>query len=206
MISLCEYLNSTRAGVDQDTIEIDGVKVSKEIFTKCFACDIERCHGACCAIRDDIEIDLGAALQENEVDIIEDILPIVEKYLPEESIEKIEKDGPVGTNRYGRPMMQLVNHGGVNKCVYAIKENGCWLCAIQKAFNEGDTRLKELDFPKPVSCHLFPIICDDGDLSFERAGECRTLEDFNIPLYVTQKAPLIRKFGIEWYRKLTKIA
>lgn len=203
MISICEYL-SNLASVPQKDTKIEGIDVSKDIFTKCFACDTKKCHGACCAIREDIDIDRGAELQENEVEIIKEISPMVEKYLPEESVKKIKSAGPVGKNKYGKPMVQLVNHGGVNKCIYAIKEDGCWLCAIQKAYNEGNDRLKDLDFPKPVSCHLFPIVVDGNHLVYERDEECRTLEDFDIPLYITQKAPLIRKFGIEWYRKLTE--
>ncbi len=38
------------------------------------------------------------------------------------------------------------------ECAYAYTENGITLCAIEKAWAEGETT-----FRKPISCHLYPI-------------------------------------------------
>ena len=43
--------------------EIGGCLVSSEILTEYFACDFEKCHGACCIIGDS-----GAPLEGEEVD------------------------------------------------------------------------------------------------------------------------------------------
>lgn len=71
MLQQYEYIN----GTGKTDITIDGVDVSEEVFTKCFMCDLKRCKGACCARKEEDEIDYGAALQENEIKIIEEILP-----------------------------------------------------------------------------------------------------------------------------------
>lgn len=189
-------------GIEKTDITIDGVVVSEEIFTKYFKCNLKRCKGVCCARKEDVYIDLGVTLQENEIKIIEDMVSEIAHYLPKESLEKIRKDGVIGTNEYGQPMVQLVNYDGLNKCVFTIKENGCYLCAIEKAFREGNPRLIELNFLKPISCHLYPIMCIDDGLVYEKDDDCRAVKDFKIPLYIAQKEPLIRRFGEEWYRKL----
>lgn len=108
----------------------------------------------------------------------------------------------VDSNIYGQPMVQLVNYDGLNKCVFTIKENGCYLCAIEKAFTEGNPRLIELGFPKPISCHLYPIMCKEAGLVYEKDDDCRMVKDFKTPLYITRKEPLIRLYGEEWYQKL----
>lgn len=197
-----QHLYECVNGTGKTDITVDGVVVSEELFTKCFKCDLKRCKGACCARKEDVYIDLGVTLQENEIRIIEDIVSEIAHYLPKESLEKIRKDGVIGTNEYGQPMVQLVNYDGLNKCVFTIKENGCYSCAIEKAFGEGNPRLIELGFPKPISCHLFPIMCEDNGLVYEKDDDCRAVQDFKTPLYIAQKEPLIRRFGEEWYRKL----
>ena len=198
MLHQYEYIN----GTGKTDITIDGVDVSGEIFTKCFKCDLKRCKGACCARKEEDEIDYGAALQENEIKIIEEILPEVEPYLSKEGLDEIKKNGAVDSNIYGQPMMQLVNYDGLNKCVFALKENGCYLCAIEKAFRAGNPRLIELGFPKPVSCHLYPIMYKDDGLVYEKDDDCRMVKDFKTPLYITRKEPLIRLYGEQWYQKL----
>ena len=57
-------------------IEIDNKIISREVFDKKFVCDLASCKGACC-----VEGDSGAPLLESEIEVLEKIHPIVEKYL-----------------------------------------------------------------------------------------------------------------------------
>ena len=83
------------------------------------------------------------------------------------------------------------------------------MCGIEEAYNQGD-----IDWKKPVSCHLYPVrvkdysefsavnyhkwqICDDA---------CALGKELQIPIYKFVKEALIRKFGEQWYTALEKIA
>ena len=58
--------------------------VSDDITDRCFCCDLAQCHGQCC-----IEGDYGAPLLEEEIPILERILPQVEPYMTPEGIEAV---------------------------------------------------------------------------------------------------------------------
>ena len=49
-------------------IEVEGKLVSRSLLNEMFACDIASCKGACC-----VEGDLGAPLEEEELEILENI-------------------------------------------------------------------------------------------------------------------------------------
>ena len=60
-------------------IPVEDVLIRTEIAEKKFACDLEKCKGACCTL----ESEYGAPLLEEEVDVIDKILDIVKEYIPE---------------------------------------------------------------------------------------------------------------------------
>jgi hypothetical protein len=141
-------------------------------------------------------------LEKDETAILERILPEVKPYMTPEGIATIEKEGVYVTDSDGDEVTPLI---GTDDCAYAFSHKGCVYCAIEKAYKKG-----EIDFPKPISCHLYPIritrydefdavnfhqwsICSDALSSGEKTG---------IPLYVFLKEPLIRKYGSEWYKEL----
>jgi hypothetical protein len=97
----------------------------------------------------------------------------------------------------------------INKreCVFVYYENDVALCAIEKAF-----RNKEIDYKKPISCHLFPvrIINFGGEvLYFEEYNECRpALEKgkaTGMNVFDFCKNALERKFGKKWFKKVKEI-
>ena len=89
------------------------------------------------------------------------------------------------------------------ECVFVKFENGTALCAIEAAYRQG-----KIDFPKPVSCHLYPIrVKDYGEFTAVNYHEwdiCKdALKNSNAePLYKLLKEPLIRRFSKEWYECL----
>src|SRR5438552_16342024 len=54
-----------------------------------FACDLSVCHGACCTM----PADAGAPILESEIAELERVFPSVKKYLSEESLAEIERQG-----------------------------------------------------------------------------------------------------------------
>ncbi|MCB4806889.1 DUF3109 family protein [Tamlana sp. 62-3] len=176
--------------------------VSEDVIEKDFVCNLNACKGACC-----IDGDAGAPLNKEETQILETIYPKVKPFLRPEGIEAIEKQGTFITTENEELETPLINGAD---CAYVIfDENKTALCAIEEAYNQG-----EVDWKKPVSCHLYPIrvqdytefsavnyhkwqICDDA---------CELGEELGVPVYKFVKEALIRKFGVDWYDELEKIA
>ena len=86
--------------------------------------------------------------------------------------------------------------------------DGTALCAIEKAFraNHFQFLIFNFQFPKPVSCHLYPIRVEDyGEftaVNYHRWDICRHAHGQGEPLYIYLKEPLVRRFGQEWYDEL----
>ena len=123
--------------------------VSEEIIKKDFVCNLEACKGACC-----IDGDAGAPLNEHEAKILQDIYLKVKPFLRPEGIKAIEEQGIFITTEDGELETPLINGAD---CAYVIfDDKGTALCAIEEAYNQG-----ELDWKKPISCHLYPIRVKD---------------------------------------------
>ena len=180
-------------------IIVDGVLVSDELVDYFFCCDVTQCKGACC-----LEGDAGAPLDPMEIGDLEDAYPFFKKYLTEEGIEKIEQEGSFDYDFDGQFVTPLLSD---EACAYIYYEDGIAKCAIEKAFLNG-----EIDFMKPISCHLYPIrvkkLPDYEALNYHRwfvcESACKKGVDLKIPVYHFLKVPLIRKYGEGWYEKLEK--
>ncbi|MBI3788719.1 MAG: DUF3109 family protein [Ignavibacteriales bacterium] len=165
------------------------------IPTKKFACDLDRCKGACCTMPGH----RGAPLLDAEVAEVTKAFPIIKKYLSDEHLAIIENQGMVqGTS--GDFSTQCVHS---RACVFVTFEDGIAKCAFEKAHNN-----HEITWPKPISCHLFPIRVDRGGedrLRFEYIAECRPAtergEVENIFLVDFIKPSLIREYGEDWYNE-----
>ena len=209
--------------------------VSEDIIEKDFVCNLSACKGACC-----VDGEAGAPIDEEEAKILEKIYPKVKPFLRQEGIDVIEKEGTWVKSEWGELETPLINGADcassmilrliffflffitIHDCVQAQNElllNGQWevifdekntaLCAIEEAYNQG-----EIDWKKPVSCHLYPIrvkdysefsavnyhkweICDDA---------CSLGKELQVPVYKFVKQALVRKFGQNWYDELEKVA
>jgi hypothetical protein len=179
-------------------IKVEDVLVRPEIAATKFACDLGKCKGACCTL----ESPFGAPLAENEVKIIQDILPAVKKYLPEEHLKSLEIDGFYEVFS-GEVMTRTVDK---KSCVFVYFEGNIAKCAIEKAYINN-----EIDFRKPLSCHLFPIrvsVFGDQVLRYEKFSECEpALENGNknnVTIAEFCKDSLVRAFGQNWYSSFMK--
>ncbi len=179
-------------------IAIEDKLVSLDVIGEQFVCDLSACKGACCVYGD-----YGAPLEEAELPILDSIYEQVKPYLPEQGIATIEQEGMhvfvEDTARHATPLRD----DGV--CAYAFFKNGVALCGIEQAFKDG-----KIDFPKPISCHLYPIRVNVHKhyeaVNYERWNICKAACDNGKNLKVTVfrfvKDALIRKYGIEFYNAL----
>lgn len=176
--------------------------VSEEIFEKEFVCNLSACKGACC-----VDGDAGAPLEEEELEKLRQSFPVLKRYLRQEGLDAIKEQGLYTTNELGEHETPLIDG---KDCAYVIyDEKNIALCGIEEAYNQG-----EVDFKKPISCHLYPVrvrqysefaainyhqweICDDA---------CKLGKELRVPIYVFVKQALVRKFGEDWYNELEAVA
>ena len=133
-------------------IVVENILVSDDVVEKQFLCDLNKCKGGCCE-----EGDAGAPLENDELDIILEVYDKILPYLPQASIREIEKKGKYVYNReFGWVTPTLGNDSEI--CVYGIREkDGMIKCAFEQAYYDGI-----IDWKKPISCHLYPIISEKG--------------------------------------------
>lgn len=180
-------------------LQIGDVLVSMDCITEHFCCDLDVCKGACC-----IEGDAGAPISMDEVLEIEDVLDDVWDTLPASSQEIISRNGVCTIDATGELVTPIIEN---KDCAFAFHtHNGCCMCAFENAWNKGTC-----NFPKPISCALYPIrekTMSNGlvALNYDRWDICRCArekgETMHLPVYQFLKEPLIRRFGNDWYQEL----
>jgi len=172
--------------------------ISEDIAEKRFYCDLAQCKGQCC-----VDGDCGAPLLEEEIGILEQVLPEVEPYMTAEGLKVVHEEGVSALDNAAEPCTPLV---GGRECAYvAWGKDGAALCAIEQAYRDG-----KIGFMKPISCHLYPIRVDEfGEfkaLNYHQWDICRCAvakgKECGTPLYQYLKEPLIRRFGQDWYDEL----
>ncbi|MCM8816359.1 MAG: DUF3109 family protein [Candidatus Omnitrophica bacterium] len=177
---------------------IEKVLVSSEILESHFSCNIFECRGMCCC-----EGQGGAPLESDEIEFLEKIIPEVSRYMRESSIKSIRNKGPWVRNIFGGIETPLAEDGW---CVYAVETNGVVRCSIEIAWQK-----KEIDFRKPISCHLYPVrIRKFGFfevLIYEHWDICRCNSDEGSPfLYEFVSEALKRKYGDDFLDKLDALS
>jgi hypothetical protein len=178
-------------------LQIDNCLISDDIFLEQFECELTQCKGKCC-----IEGDLGAPLEYHELKILEQIFEKIKPFLRKIGIQAIEKQGKYVEHAPLEFSTPLVDG---KECAYLNFENGIAVCGIEKAWHAG-----VIDFPKPISCHLYPIRIWEKNgvtaLNYEEWDICQCAcskgKRNNKPVYQFLKDAIIRRFGNEFYEIL----
>lgn len=179
-------------------MQVGKVLLSTEIVTEYFCCDLSACHGQCC-----VDGESGAPLTLDEAAELERLLPTIEDSLSAEARKVIADQGVAYVDVEGDLVTSIVNG---QDCVFTCYEDGCCLCAAERAYREQLT-----DWCKPISCALYPIRekrLSNGyvGLNYHRWSVCdparRKGQELRLPLYRFLKAPLTRRFGEAWYKEL----
>jgi hypothetical protein len=191
----------------KSVIVIDNILVSEEVVDKQFVCDLGKCKGGCCE-----DGAAGAPLDREEMIIINEVFEKIKPYLTKDSIAEIEKKGRYVYDtefEWVTPTLDSDNE----ICVYGNRgENGIINCAFEQAYFD-----KVIEWKKPISCHLYPIIAKKGKHGdYERVNyepreqlcspACALGEKMKVPVYQFLKEPIIRKYGNDFYEALDTIA
>ena len=179
-------------------IQIDDAIVALDIVEENFLCDLSACKGECC-----VEGDSGAPLEDEEVKMLEEVLPLVWNDLSPAAKAIIKEQGVAYEDTDGEMVTSIVNG---KDCVFTYyDEKGICKCAIEKAYRDGKT-----DFYKPISCHLYPIRLqryrEFTAVNYHRWRVCKAAVELGnkkgLKIYQFLKEPLIRRFGEAWYNEL----
>lgn len=181
-------------------LQIQNTIVTLDLAEEFFCCDLDKCLGACC-----IEGDAGAPVTIDEVEKIEEALPVVEPEMLPRAVEEVRQNGVAYVDQEGDLVTTILD--GRNCAFTCYAPGGICLCALEKAFREGKT-----GFKKPASCSLYPLrlttyptftavnyhrwkICRDAVANGRKKG---------IRLYQFLRGPLTERFGKEWYDELAQ--
>ncbi len=168
--------------------------ISDDMLDAPFACNLGACLGACC-----VQGDSGAPLEPEERAVLEAIVPRVRKYMAPEALKVIDRDGVWEEVEPGEYATTCVDAA---ECVFVTYEGPVAKCAIQKAHRAG-----RIDFPKPLSCHLFPLrierIGDFEVINYEQIAMCDPARKYGrrrgVALIDAVQEALVRKFGASWF-------
>ena len=186
-------------------IIIDNKQISDDVVETQFVCDLAKCKGGCCE-----DGDAGAPLNVKELEILNDIYETIKPYLTPEGIRWIEKHGRYNYDREYGWVTPTIN-GTI--CAYGLRdERGIIKCGIEQAYRDG-----KINFKKPISCHLYPIIVREGkNGDFDRMNyeprevmckpACNLGKKLKVPVYEFLKEPIIRRYGPEFYEALEAVA
>ena len=186
----------------QTLIEIDGRIVVTDLLTERFCCDLGRCHGMCC-----VEGNAGAPLDEEELKVLEREYPRFRDDMTPEGRREAERQGLYVIDEEGDYTTPLI---GDADCIYAYREGGVTLCAIEKAWRAGRT-----SFRKPVSCHLYPIRLmnfSNGTvgLNYHRWEVCAPARELGrrqgVRVYEALREAIVRRFGEAFYDEMKAAA
>jgi Protein of unknown function (DUF3109) len=182
-------------------IVLQNTVISDDIKDKFFVCNLEKCKGACC-----VEGDLGAPLEEDELQVLADNYEQIKPYLSEAGRQAIDEQGLYIKDWEGDFSTTTI---GNRECAYAIYDDNLTLkCGIEQAYLDG-----KISWKKPISCHLYPIRITKYEgfeaLNYDKWHICNPAcsfgADLGVRVYQFLKEPLIRKYGAEWYQELEEL-
>ncbi len=187
-------------------IAIDNILISDEVVEEQFVCDLNKCKGGCCE-----DGDAGAPIEKWEMKKIDEYYEVIKPYMTPEGIAEVKRGGKYVFDQEFGWVTPTIN-GAI--CAYGFKdEQGIIKCAVEQAYNDG-----KLDWKKPVSCHLFPILVRkskrDPDVEYVNyqpredlcKSGCKMGKKLKVPVYIFLKEALIRKYGEEFYNTLSATA
>lgn len=177
--------------------QVRNALIAHDVAHAKFACNLTACKGACCVVGN-----AGAPLEKNEIHHINKAWSKLVPTLRDRAREVVNEYGTV-RSRNGNYELNCTDDA---ECIFVTyTENKVAICAIQQAYDAG-----EFDWPKPISCHLFPLrIKRVGTMDFINyeyvpsicSPACTRGKKEGIFLSDFLKDALIRKYSADWYEE-----
>ncbi len=179
-------------------IPIKNTLVSRDLIDVLFSCNLSECKGACC-----VQGDSGPPISQKEHRTLKTLFPKIKPYMKPKSVERAERSGLSFVDQENELVIMIHENSG--ECIFATQKHGITKCVIEELYFD-----KQINFRKPVSCHLYPVRVktypDFTAVNYDSWDICRPAvqagEKLQMPLYKFVKEALIRRFGKEWYAEL----
>jgi len=126
-----------------DMIKVGEILVSDDIKDVEFVCHLEKCKGACC-----VEGDLGAPLEDDELEVIKEIQEKIKPYLTPDGLKQIEKVGPYVLDEDGDHSTPVIEG---RECAYAHYDKQGILNAVLSKLTLTGNFLPKADLLSSVS-------------------------------------------------------
>ena len=167
------------------------------ILTSHFSCQTAICKGSCCT-----EGDYGAPLEKQEIEQIKSIIPKLLSILSEEERYFIRENNFWYWEKENKNLAVSLKPDG--SCIFLVKDGGIAKCGFELMYLKG-----EINFKKPISCHLYPIRVSKKaedifeTLEYDRWDICKSAcsKKFK-PLIQFCKEAICRKYGESFYEQL----
>jgi hypothetical protein len=173
---------------------VDDIILAEGLKNLRFCCDLSVCKGQCC-----IDGDLGAPLNEKEAEWINSNQDKYKHMMGEGELEEVKEQGWIikEDGIWHTPLM-----GEAGPCVYLQQDqDGVLKCIFEILWQEG-----KIEFRKPLSCHLYPLLYKENEfhkvLTWQKRDLCRSCFDKGPLLVEFEKEALIRCFGEEITNKI----
>lgn len=183
----------------KEYVDVQGVQVDKRVLLTYFACDYEKCKGACCWDEVDDTLLDGGALTRPEAEEIKE-----KRFAISDFAEYMFRSGITVKPVYLRGGRHYTNMCQ-NVCIFSNSEKGT--CAMKLAHDAG-----KLSFGIPLHCELYPLTAfrKGGELYLEMLD---TFDEFCQPAYVKGEEEhihvcefcsnaIIRFFGKDFHENL----
>ena len=123
-------------------IQIGDVVVSFDVLREKFLCDLNACKGACC-----VEGDAGAPVELDEIEKLEEVLPVIWDELSPEAHVILEKQGVVYTDCEGDLVTSIVNNKIVS--LLAMMRKDVVIVLLRRLIGKA----------RQIFINLYPAIC-----------------------------------------------
>jgi hypothetical protein len=182
-------------------IQIGDKLISFDLFEKKFCCHLSECMGNCCVYGQS-----GAPIEESERDQLVIDLPKLIPYLKPSGYDAVKTQGVAVKDLDGDLVTPLIEG---EECAFSIEKDGITFCAIEKAWLDG-----EVNFRKPISCHLYPIRVKHYStftaLNYDQWSICEPGRALGliegIPVFRFLKVAITRAFGESFYNEMEAAA
>ncbi|MDX5436224.1 MAG: DUF3109 family protein, partial [Pontibacter sp.] len=117
-------------------IVLQNTVISDDVREQFFVCNLEKCKGACC-----VEGDLGAPLDEDELEELKQSYEHVKPYMSDAGLKAVEEQGLYIKDWEGDYSTPTI---GNRECAYAIYDaDNSLKCAIEQAYLDGKISWKK---------------------------------------------------------------
>jgi Fe-S-cluster containining protein len=177
---------------------IGKVLVAQLLKSARFKCNVAICKSSCC-----IDGDRGAPLTEKEAEQIEKNKKKLLGLLDPAFAAFAKRNGLVLHDEEEDDVLYTNTMPNEGPCVFLLPDDGTGFrpCLIETLYKAG-----EIDFNKPVSCHLFPLIVRENKnnvmLTCEERYTCKGCWESGPLLVDSCREAIIRRFGEDFFERL----